>query len=140
MTPTNSSKEGGRDRTAKSGVVVESKFLLGLVEAKDAVGLVKGRSNRNSPETIRCTSTVDDNSIHFNDFDVIFGKNSCTIIIAQLRQRNECAGAQIVEDEGRLCGIAEEWREGESATLRGCHASTAGRENSRAIGERNRLT
>jgi hypothetical protein len=120
-------------------MVVKSKFLLGFVQAKNTIGLMKGTRNSewNSPQTISSTRTCNDSRIHFNDFDVIFGKNSFATVIAELGERDERAGAKIVEDERRLCSIAEEWREWESATLRCSHDSTTGRENSGAIGNGN---
>ena len=77
---------GGR-WAAESCVEIGSELLLRLVQAEDAVGLVSrsgGCEDGNRPQTTGHAFAGDDDVVVFQDFDIVFGEDGYTIVVAKL--------------------------------------------------------
>jgi hypothetical protein len=73
----------------------------------------------------------------FEKSDIRAGKNCNTTVIAELGERDERAGTEVVKNEGRLGRIAEEGGQGEDTGVCGAHDRTVGRQDRGAIGNGN---
>ena len=64
MSTADCAKKCGRDRTAKGGMVVEGKVVLGLVRPENPIGLMGwGGGDGNGPESIVHATACDDDLV-----------------------------------------------------------------------------
>jgi hypothetical protein len=64
--------------------MINCESFTSLIEAKDAINLMRRSSDRDGPETIRGASASDNNSVVLHYFDVEFGKNSEAVVVTEL--------------------------------------------------------
>ena len=95
MSTADCTKKCGRDRTAKGGMVVEGKVVLGLVRPENPIGLMGWGGNGNRPKSIVHSTTCDDDFVILDDFDIVPREECGTIIITELGKGDQCPGLQV---------------------------------------------